>query len=169
MNLIPTTQDVLQQLNQLLKNINQEEYVAPVCALSSASIGQHVRHVIEGFTCFLEGCDLGKINYDRRKRDKNLENSQSQAVESLENIGRQINTVDLNNTIILELNYNQDDEITHTVSSSAGRELVYNIEHAIHHMALIKIGVREICPHISLPENFGIAYSTIKHQKACVQ
>lgn len=169
MILISTTQDVLKQLNQLLTNINQEEYVSPAFSLSSATIGQHVRHLIEGFTCFLEGYEQGTINYDRRKRDKKIENFRSIALKSLESIVEQINTIDMNKELVLELNYSEPNEINHTVSSSAGRELAYNIEHAIHHMALIKIGVREVCPHTSLPENFGIAYSTIKHLKECAQ
>ena len=50
-------------------------------------------------------------------------------------------------------------------ASNLDRELVYNIEHAIHHMALIKIGIKEVAPQLQLPEGFGVANSTIRHKK----
>ena len=42
-------------------------------------------------------------------------------------------------------------EIFTTISTNYFRELTYNIEHAIHHMAIMKIGVREVAPYVTLP------------------
>jgi hypothetical protein len=44
------------------------------------------------------------------------------------------------------------------------RELLYNLEHAIHHMALIQVAVRQAFPALTLPAHFGVAYSTVQHQ-----
>ena len=52
------------------------------------------------------------------------------------------------------------------VPTNEERELVYNIEHAIHHMAIIRIGIENDFPHAHLPDKFGFAYSTIKHLKS---
>ena len=46
------------------------------------------------------------------------------------------------------------------------REITYNIEHIVHHMALVKIGIKEACRNVILPEEFGIAVSTIKYHKS---
>jgi hypothetical protein len=46
------------------------------------------------------------------------------------------------------------------------RELTYNIEHAVHHMAIIKIGIREVANYVTLPADFGIAASTIRYKEA---
>jgi hypothetical protein len=43
--------------------------------------------------------------------------------------------------------------------------LVYNIEHAVHHMAIMKIGIREVADYINLPDNFGIAVSTLRYRE----
>jgi len=51
------------------------------------------------------------------------------------------------------------------IKTNALRELAYNIEHAIHHMAIIKIGINEVSPYILLPSAFGVASSTIRHLK----
>jgi len=57
------------------------------------------------------------------------------------------------------------------MNSSYFRELQYNIEHAIHHMAIIKIAIGACFTEVELPANFGVAYSTVRYQKqlACAQ
>ena len=67
--------------------------------------------------------------------------------------------------ITLELSYSHTSNDPIRVASNFERELVYNIEHAIHHMALIKIGIKEVAPQLQLPEGFGVANSTIRHKK----
>jgi hypothetical protein len=38
-------------------------------SLSSATIGEHTRHVIEMFQCLLNNYESGVVNYDERARD----------------------------------------------------------------------------------------------------
>jgi hypothetical protein len=52
-----------------------------------------------------------------------------------------------------------------TVKSSYHREIVYNLEHAIHHMAIIKIGISQ-STNVTLPDDFGVAPATIRHRKS---
>jgi hypothetical protein len=59
-----------------------------------------------------------------------------------------------------------DEVIPEMVISNVQRELVYLIEHSIHHFALVRIGIQENFPEISLPFSFGIAYSTIKYRES---
>jgi hypothetical protein len=57
-----------------------------------------------------------------------------------------------------------------TSQSNIERELMYNIEHTIHHLAIIKIGLNAVAPQIALSEHFGVAPSTIRHkQNICAQ
>ncbi|MDX1476670.1 MAG: hypothetical protein R3301_03155 [Saprospiraceae bacterium] len=56
------------------------------------------------------------------------------------------------------------------MDSSLERELIYNIEHTIHHLAIIKIGLAIIAPDIPLPAHFGVAPSTVKYKQGiCAQ
>ena len=71
--------------------------------------------------------------------------------------------------IDMKVCYSRDGDEAVELTTSLKRELIYNIEHAVHHMAIIKIAIKESLPHIALPEDFGIAYSTIKYQKECAQ
>jgi hypothetical protein len=54
------------------------------------------------------------------------------------------------------------------IQSNYYRELLYNLEHCIHHQALIKVAVLQL-ENISVNENFGVARSTIEYRKQCVQ
>jgi hypothetical protein len=66
----------------------------------------------------------------------------------------------------LEVGYDIEREEFVTIDTTFFRELAYNIEHAVHHMAIVKIGVREVAPYITLDKDFGVAASTIRHKEA---
>ena len=68
--------------------------------------------------------------------------------------------------LVLEVSYAETEEASVRINSSVERELAYNIEHAIHHMAIIKIAVNTVFPRVQLPQNFGVAYSTVRYQKS---
>ena len=51
------------------------------------------------------------------------------------------------------------------VSSTNGRELMYAYDHAVHHLAMIKMGLRVACPEVKIDQNLGVAPSTVKHWK----
>ena len=54
------------------------------------------------------------------------------------------------------------------ISSNYFREIAYNLEHTIHHMALIRVGLREI-GDIPVDDDYGVASSTLKYRKQCAQ
>jgi hypothetical protein len=66
--------------------------------------------------------------------------------------------------LVLEVGYDIDADDTQSMETSVFRELTYNIEHAVHHMAMIKIGLRDVAPYVVLPPDFGIAMSTLRHK-----
>ena len=61
----------------------------------------------------------------------------------------------------LQLNTMQFEKII----TSFYRELYYNYEHLIHHLAIIRIGLQLYRPKIFLPENFDVADSTIRFKQ----
>lgn len=62
----------------------------------------------------------------------------------------------------MEFSYEGDEQL---ITTNLYRELIYNLEHAVHHMAIMKIAMPEIAPYIVLPPDFGIALSTIQYHK----
>jgi hypothetical protein len=41
----------LNELNHLLRQLSEKEYSNPCLELSNATIGEHIRHIIEMFQC----------------------------------------------------------------------------------------------------------------------
>ncbi len=157
---------ILNQLSDFVNHIHEEDYSKPVKTLSQSTIGQHLRHTLEFFICFENGFEKGIINYDKRSHDKLIENDKFIALSTISRIQQFISKNNSDKSLILEVGYDPDSEASVSINTNFTRELVYNIEHAVHHMAIMKIGIREVAPYITLPADFGIATSTIRYKEA---
>ena len=153
------------QLSDSLNQLDDSQYSHACESLSGNSIGQHVRH-IEMFQCLEAGYQNGEVDYESRQRDHRIETDKSFAADLLKQILQQISKENKN---LLLLTYYDERQITpEKISSNYFREIAYNLEHTIHHMALIKVGLREI-GNIPVDESYGVASSTIKYRKQCAQ
>ena len=162
MTLALACKQILDQLITLITQIDETDYVKPSAALSQSTIGQHLRHTLEFFLCFERGFYEGVVNYDRRAHDKQIETDKNIALGVLCRISSFVGSIATDKPILLEVGYDCDREEFMSIESNVFRELVYNIEHAVHHMAIMKIGIREVAPYIDLPAEFGVAASTLR-------
>ncbi len=156
---------LLSQLSQVTGQLTETQFRAPIPTLSGSSIGQHVRHTLEFFICLMDAKNEGIINYDNRKHDKFIEQEPKLALSIIDSIVDFVNKEIDDFPLIMEASYEVDMAEVSRINSNFFRELAYNIEHAIHHMALIKIGVREISTDAILPPHFGVASSTVKYHQ----
>jgi uncharacterized damage-inducible protein DinB len=157
---------ILRQLEAVVHHIDEKDFSRPSLSLSNNTIGQHLRHTLEFFLCLEHGYAVGSVNYDKRNHDKLMESDKFIALASLRRIHDFISTLHENRTMKLQVAFESDGEDWVTIESNYRRELVYNIEHAVHHMAIMKIGIREVAPYIQLPADFGVAISTLRYKKA---
>ena len=158
--------NVFLQLTASVGQLTDEQYVHQCQTLTGATIGKHVRHVIELFQSLQIGYEHGIVNYDSRKRDIRIENEKQLALSLLNEIRADLNKKDKD--LSLETSYDEDSGEVVFIKTNYNREIVYNLEHAIHHMALIRIGINEVSS-VELPENFGVAPSTIRYRQECAQ
>lgn len=166
MQLQGAIKNILDQLTGVLAKLQPEEYRYPCIYLSGNSIGQHVRHVIELFHCLEKGYETGLVNYENRKRDQRIETDPVLAQDLLHEISEHIHPQDKH--LILLATYDEHLAQNLQIETNYFREIAYNLEHTIHHMALIRVGINEMnC--FPLPENFGVASSTIKFKQQCAQ
>src|SRR5512138_2488148 len=128
-------QNVFVQLSESLNQLSDTEYNQPSSILFNATIGQHVRHIIELFQCLEKGYDAGVVNYEKRKRDYRIETDKSLAASLLLDIFHKLDRP--NRHIVLEAEDYEDTVETISIPSNYYREIAYNLEHTIHHMALI--------------------------------
>ena len=139
-------------------------YTQPVKSLSNATIGGHTRHIIELFQCLINGYEAGIVNYDNRKRDTALENDAAFAIKAIENIQHKLLVPDKP----LHIEVAIDNTVHHHILSNYKREVLYNLEHCIHHQALIKVALIEMKVNF-VTEQFGVASSTLQYWEQCAQ
>jgi hypothetical protein len=166
MNISKACSQILDQLADLVQQVSPPDFSKPSEALSKSTIGQHLRHTLEFFICFEEGFEKGLINYDKRAHDKLIESDKFIALATIKRIASFVQNLKENKALKLEVGYDLQQEIFVTIDTNSTRELVYNIEHAVHHMAIMKIGIREVASYVKLPADFGVAASTVRYKEA---
>ncbi len=165
--LIQKTASLLGQLQEVLTQLNDEQYTEKVKLLSGATIGQHTRHIIEFFLELDSGYASGIVNYDARNRDREIETKRRKAIDKIAYLDSRLRKEDRQLTLHC-MDGSRDDITPLPISSTYTRELLYNLEHTTHHMALMRIAV-QLLSTIELPENFGVAHATIKYRNSCAQ
>lgn len=158
---------VLHQLVNAIAEISEETYLQKSTLLNGSTIGGHTRHVIEIFQCLMQGYNTGIINYEHRQRDRVIETNKDYAITLLKDISTKMELP--NKKLLLQGFYSSEIDIeTSSMQTNFYRELVYNLEHCIHHMALIRVGIQEFSA-LELPVEFGVAPSTIQYKQLCAQ
>lgn len=161
----PLFAEQLKSLQFLLQTLAEENYVRLSPLLGHSSIGQHIRHTIELAQSLLTGYATGEVNYDNRKRDVRIETDMTFAASVLKELLQQ--TALPNKSIHIVITDTSTGQ-TEAVISNYFRELAYNTEHTIHHMALIRVALREMQLEI-VNDQFGVAPSTVKYRNTCAQ
>jgi hypothetical protein len=161
--IITSIQKTLNELSQLISQLSTEDYCRPCEGLSNATIGEHSRHIIEMFQCLDNQYELGVINYDIRKRDFMIQTDTAFANSTINTILNQLENP--NKTLQLQQIIDGEELL---FTTNYHRELLYNLEHCIHHQALIKVAIIQFNT-ISVDEDFGVARSTIEYRKQCAQ
>jgi hypothetical protein len=161
--LIPSINNSLNELINLLNQLSEAEYSNSCAELSNASIGEHSRHIIEMFQCLENQYDLGIVNYDKRARNILI---QTDAVCAIRHIRIIQDNLEKENKNIALQQIIDGEEVR--IQSNYHRELLYNLEHCIHHQALIKVAILRY-ENVVVDKNFGVARSTIEYKKQCAQ
>ena len=106
------------------------------------------------------------MNYEKRERDILIETDKNFAASLLKEIIRQVSKE--NKSIYLLTYYDDQHDEPEKINSNYFREIAYNLEHTIHHMALIRVGLREL-GDIPVDDSYGVASSTLKYRQQCAQ
>lgn len=145
----------------LLKKLNQNQFIKPSDFLNQSSIGAHFRHSFEFYECVFDGILVGKLNYEKRLRNHRLETDLKYAMVKIERLIEQLDKIELKR---IKINLKSTElEFSETISTLP-RELLYCLDHAIHHQALIKVGLKEFGIEDYVSPKFGIAYSTLRYR-----
>ena len=162
---MPFTQPItnlLEQLRMVIYGLTNAQFTQPVTVLSGSTIGQHTRHIVEFYLELNKGYTNGTVDYDQRERNHYIQTDRDTAMAHLHRISEALEKPD--RKLFLTVNHGDNQSI----ATNYHRELIYNLEHTVHHMALIRIGVAAVSA-IEIPDGFGIAASTLKYRQLCAQ
>jgi len=169
--LITTNADyIFDQLIDLLDQLNDDQYTDTPEIFAGASVGKHYRHIIEFFQSVSLSAHTDTICYDNRLRDVRIETSRTFARELLTNLEEDLSEIDDQKrlTLIGDLGTAGNSSDKRMLTSSL-REFHYAVEHAIHHMAILKMGVKQTFPELNIAPGFGVAPSTLRYQGAAAR
>lgn len=151
--------EVLISTTNIIKSLTVDEYTTKISLLDNSSIGQHSRHIIELFQQLLNGYELAEVDYDNRARNLAIQENMEVAVACM---AKTMIEVERPNKP-LQLKSMVAGANTH-IESNYYRELLFTVEHCIHHQAIIKIGLSHLQKEVK-DKSFGVAPSTLKYRK----
>lgn len=169
---------VLRQGATLLARLSSQQYAqAPELpglpeaargAFARGAVGAHVRHVLDHYESFLHGLESGRVDYDRRERERELERDPLLARERLESCARrlgELERVGLDRALVV-LTASGPGRAREG-ASSLGRELQFLASHTVHHYALIAVLVR--LWGVAPDDDFGVAPSTLAYEQGAAR
>lgn len=157
------------QMAGLLDKLEKQHYTQPLRLFNGNTVGQHFRHILECYTCLFDGMPKSYVDYGNRQRNHTLSECPRAAMAVLDYIAHSVKQTDELQLLLIEGEFSEDCMGEHKrpmYSSSAGRELQYAFDHAVHHLAMIRMGLELYFPEVPLPDDLGVAPSTLKYRKA---
>lgn len=164
-----TTKDSVQLMQQqimsVLEQLTDSQYHLSLDIFNGSTVGEHVRHIFDFYNCICFCSDGVDIDYNCRERNPLIESERKTAIASFSQLVNEISRFEDTKVVNVITDFSTDEsEERPVVLSSIGRELMYAYDHAVHHLAIIKMGIKSAFPEIVLNDHIGIAPSTIKYQ-----
>ncbi len=165
MNCIEGNKKIIGQIINVLQLIDNQTYAQSLDIFKGASIGQHFRHIIDFYLCLLKGMESGVIDYASRDRNPNIEVDAHYAQAAFQQVFHAIEQISESQPLQIIGDFSDHSHAGRPLlHSSAGRELMFAHDHAVHHLAIIKIGMQTVAPYLELNSNLGVAPSTVKYR-----
>lgn len=173
--LLNSTRIALKQITTILTLLASQLQEKQEQLFIEQRIGAHIRHVHDHFRSLFIGLESGIVDYNLRNRESSEELYLQTCLTEHDKVFAKLNAVDNlvgKIEIISEINCHTTENLQMT--SSIERELLYLINHTIHHAAIIKHimdlgGVT--CPHeIGLAPGTATYYRQLPSEtEICVQ
>jgi hypothetical protein len=130
----------------------------------AAFTGPHLRHVVEHYEALLFTAS-NLIDYDRRERDRRVEQDPAYALQRIRGIQNQLRQPAqnlLHSPLQTRFLGGLGGEHHFTADSSFQRELLFVASHAVHHFAIIQLHCASA--NIVLPQQLGKAPATVAYE-----
>lgn len=150
----------VQQINHVIGQLTPEDYRFALPEFEGNSLGQHFRHILEFFQCLEQGVTSGTVDYAARHRNPVYEQRPEISAAAFEAFSHALPRFDLAQPVQVRAEFGSD--LRPCYESTVGRELLFVYDHAIHHLAIIKIGLICRFPQVQADKDLGVSPSTVK-------
>lgn len=151
---------VVEQINHVLNQFSPEEYRMPLPEYEGNSIGQHFRHILEFFQCLDKGAPDGLVDYAGRPRNLQFESDPRLAAAAFDAFADRLLELQPDAPVSVRAEFGSAERPDY--ASTVGRELAFVYDHAIHHLAIIRIGLNGHFRHIKSSKDLGVSPATVK-------
>ncbi|MEI6409550.1 MAG: hypothetical protein WCR52_09220 [Bacteroidota bacterium] len=156
--------DIIRQMNSVLEQIAPQDYRKTLPEFEGGSLGQHFRHILEFFQCLEIAAYKGIVDYAARERNLLYEEHPNLTIEAFESFAAEMANIDVDMPLNVRAEFSGGERPLY--QSTIGREMLFVYDHAIHHLAIIKIGLICHFPQIKSEKDLGVSPSTIIARKA---
>jgi len=156
---------ILRQIGDLLSRMDDGQYTKQLPLFNGSTIGQHVRHIYDFYNSVVKSLEKGELDYADRERNQDIERYTHNAALNFMPLSKLILALDEDTLVDVVTEFDtKETTVRKRVGSSIGRELMYAYDHAVHHLAIVKMGIQTNFPEFEMNQEIGVAPSTIKHQ-----
>jgi len=165
---LPVVEQNLHFLGQgaaLLRRLDDDIYARPTSDRPrAAGVGPHFRHCLDFYRCFLRDLESGRIDYDSRDRQPELETSILAGLATVESIMADLDSINEEQAqreiMVQHDKFPGESLVTSWQRSTVARELRFLASHTVHHFALIAHLARE--QGVEPGDDFGVAPATLE-------
>ncbi|MTI11367.1 hypothetical protein [Curvivirga aplysinae] len=150
--------DIISIVEGLEQDHQQELYV-------EVGIGRHIRHIADHLQAFILAVESGVLDYNLRRRGHSCEENVASAREMLEGLYINIQQIPFREQdleVISEVDVSACQ--TSSFKSNISREILYLINHTIHHTAYISLLAKT--RNVTLPASIVLAPATATFLRA---
>lgn len=174
-NVIDSTVDILDQLQEFIVGLDPQSYQQGSKPLFDSTIGQHLRHILDIYHALIRDIHNPLIDYDIRQRGIPLETDKNEGIIALNTIRQWLTALtpaDLERPVRISSEVDIAEQRCATFQSSFGRELLFASTHAIHHLALMATLAKILGCQVN--SQYGVAPTTATYlrsleQQSCAQ
>ena len=156
-------QELLERIDALLLQLSDDDLSASRAILFGSSLGVHVPHILEFYTCLLAREDEHRFSYDHRRRDPLIGESVI-AAHACAARCKGLLADEISDRELYMASALPGGEALTEQRTTLARELTYLADHSVHHLAMVRIALEQELPRVHFPEHLGVAASTRNHQ-----
>lgn len=155
--------EAIDQALEVVDALTDAAYQARVDGRSQP--GAHIRHILDHFQALRDGFPSGLVDYDCRSRQSEVETNRRLAKQELLDTKLWLHSLSENTQPLkVKSEVSLCECCTVTIDSDRARELLYVLNHTVHHMAYVALLLK--FNGVVVNDSIGLAPATASHNRS---